>query len=76
MKEPMKQSSVQPSLFPCQGTSVNDAQNANSIGKLSTYLKTRGGLWRLLALFPDKSVMEALRLAPSVITKERKEVAL
>jgi hypothetical protein len=69
-------SSVQLSLFPCQGTSVNDAQNANSIGKLSTYLKTRGGLWRLLALFPDKSVMEALRLAPSVITKERKEVAL
>ena len=70
-------SSAQLSLFPCQGTSGNDAQNGNQqIAKLSTYLKTRGGLWRLLALFPDKSVMEALRLAPSVITKERKEVAL
>ncbi len=76
MVKNLTSSSAQLSLFPCQGTSVNDAQNANSIGKLSTYLKTRGGLWRLLALFPDKSVMEALRLAPSVITKERKEVAL
>lgn len=70
-------SSVQLSLFPCQGSSVNDAQNANTIGKLSTYLKTRGGLFRLLALFPgNMPVMEALRLAPSVLTKERKEVAL
>ena len=70
-------SSAQLSLFPCQGTCVKDAQNGNQqIAKLSTYLKTRGGLWRLLALFPDKSVEEALRLAPSVLTKERKEVAL
>ena len=66
-------SSAQLSLFPCQGTCVNDAQNGNQqIAKLSTYLKTRGGLFRLLALFPDKSVEEALRLAPSVLTKERK----
>ena len=77
MKEPMKQCSVQLSLFPCQGTSVNDAQNANTIGKLSTYLKTRGGLFRLLSLFPGKMpVEEALRLAPSVLTKEGKEVAV
>lgn len=70
-------SNVQLSLFPQEGSCVKDAQNGNQqIAKLSTYLKTRGGLWRLLALFPDKSVMEALRLAPSVITKERKEVAL
>lgn len=71
-------SSVQLSLFPCQGSSVNDAQNGNQqIAKLSNYLKTRGGLWRLLALFPgNMSVEDALRLAPSVLTKCRKEVAL
>ena len=71
-------SSAQLSLFPCQGTSVNDAQNGNQqIAKLSTYLKTRGGLWRLLALFPgNMPVEDALRLAPSVLTKCRKEVAL
>lgn len=68
-------SSVQLSLFPCQGSSVNDAQNANTIGKLSTYLKTRGGLFRLLSLFPgDIPVTEALRLAPSVLTNPGKEV--
>ena len=70
-------SSVQISLFPCQGTSANDAQNANTIGKLSTYLKTRGGLWRLLALFPgNMPVEDALRLAPTVLTKQGKEVAV
>ncbi len=77
MKETMKQSSVRLSLFPCQGSSVNDAQNANTIGKLSTYLKTRGGLCRLLMLFPGETpVTEALRNAPSVLTNSRKEVAL
>lgn len=63
---------ISQSLFPNQEINDQCSINANSIGKLSTYLKTRGGLWRLLALFPDKSVMEALRLAPSVLTKERK----
>lgn len=71
-------SSVQLSLFPCQGCSVKDGKNGNApIAKLSTYLKTRGGLFRLLALFPgDMPVEEALRLAPSVLTKSRKEVAV
>ena len=71
-------SSAQLSLFPGQGTSVNDAQNGSQqIAKLSTYLKTRGGLWRLLALFPGNMPVEkALRLAPSVLTKCRKEVTL
>lgn len=71
-------SNVQLSLFPSQGTSVNDAQNGNQqIAKLSNYLKTRGGLWRLLALFPgNMPVEDALRLAPSVLTKCGKEVAL
>ena len=77
MKDTLKQSSVQLSLFPSQGSSVNDAQNANTIGKYSTYLKTRGGLFRLLSLFPgNMPVTEALRLAPSVLTNTRKEVAL
>ena len=77
MVKNLTSSTVQLSLFTQEGNCVKDAKNGNQqIAKLSTYLKTRGGLWRLLALFPDKSVMEALRLAPSVITKERKEVAL
>lgn len=77
MRTTKRLSSVQLSLFPCQGSGVNDAHNANTIGKLSTYLKTRGGLCRLLMLFPgDTPVTEALRLAPSVLTNSRKEVAL
>lgn len=70
-------SSVQLSLFPCQEARENDAPSGNQqIAKLSTYLKTREGLCRLIMLFPDKSVTEALSLAPSVLTKCRKEVAL
>ena len=65
-------SSVQLSLF-----SVKDNQSANSIGKLSTYLNTRGGLFRLLSLFPgNMPVAEAVRLAPTVLTKQGKEVAV
>lgn len=71
-------SSVQLSLFPCQGTGANDAQNGNQqIAKLSTYLKTRDALFRLLSLFPgNMPVTEALRLAPSVLTNTGKEAAL
>ena len=78
MKESMKQSSVQLSLFPSQGTGVNDAQNGNQqIAKLSTYLKTRDALFRLLSLFPgNMPVTEALRLAPSVLTNTGKEAAV
>lgn len=73
-------SSVQLSLFPCQGTGVNDAQNgspstAQSMN-LSAYVHTKDFLWRLLACFPgDMPLVEALRQAPEVIFG-RKEVAL
>lgn len=78
MVKNLTSSSVRHSLSPCQGSSVNDAQNGNpGIAKLSTYLKTRGGLCRLLMLFPgNMPVTEALRLAPSVLTKQGKEVAV
>lgn len=58
-------SSVQLSLFPCQGTGVNDAQNGNQqIPKLSTYLKTPEALWRMLASYPkDMPVEDAVRHA-------------
>ena len=70
-------STAQLSLFPQEGSCVKDAQNGNQqIAKLSTYLKTRGGLTRLIMLFPDKTVKEALRLAPSVLTKCREEETL
>lgn len=70
-------SSVQLSLFPCQETRENDAPSGNQqIARLSTYLKTCEGLCRLIMLFPDKSVREALSLAPEVLTKCRKEVTL
>ena len=70
-------SNVQLSLFTQEGNCVKDAQNGNQqIAKLSTYLKTRGGLTRLIMLFPDKTVKEALRLAPSVLTKCREEETL
>ena len=68
--------SVQLSLFPCQGSRVNDAQNANTIGKLSTYLKTREALWRMLANYPKgMPVEDAIRRARIDFTKPRKEVA-
>lgn len=67
---------AQLSLFSCQGSSVKDEQNgSHQIAKLSTYLKTRGGLFRLLALFPgNMPVEEAVRLAPTMLTNGRKEV--
>ena len=78
MKETMKQCSVQLSLFPCQGSSVNDAQNGNQqIAKLSTYLKSREALWRMLANYPkNMPVEDAIRRARIDFTKSRKEVAV
>ena len=78
MKEPMKQSSAQLSLFPCQGSSVNDAQNGNQpIAKLSTYLKSREALWRMLATYPKEiPVEDAIRRARIDFTKPRKEAGL
>ncbi|MBR1557454.1 MAG: hypothetical protein IJ647_06815 [Prevotella sp.] len=61
----------------CQSLSVKSTTNGNnSIAKLSSYLKTRDELWRLLAVFPgNMPLVEAIRLAPSVLTKTRKEVS-
>ena len=60
----------------CQGASEKSTANgSHQIVKLSTYLKTRGGLFRLLALFPGNTpVEEAVRLAPTMLTNGRKEV--
>lgn len=78
MKEPIKQSSVQLSLFPCQGTSVKDTQNGSvPVAKLSTYLKTREALFRLIASYPKQMPVEdAIRRARIDFTKSRKEVAV
>lgn len=64
-------SSVQLSLFPCQGNSVKDNQNGNnSIAKLSTYMKTREALWRMLATYPgNMPLTEAISRARIDFTK-------
>ncbi len=73
-------SSVQLSLFPCQGTGVKDNRNgspgtAQSMN-LRAYVHTPDFLWRMLACFPgDMPLVEALRQAPEVIFG-RKEVVL
>lgn len=69
-------SSVQLSLFPCQGTGVNDAQNGSApVAKLSTYMKTREALWRLIASYPKgMPVEDAVRRARIDFTKPGKEV--
>lgn len=71
MKATKQNSSVQLSLFPCQGTGVKDNKKKGcrpDSQVINNYLKTRDGLWRLLACFPgDMPVEEALALAPSVI---------
>ena len=77
MKGSMKQSSAQLSLFPCQESSVNGAQNGStSVAKLSTYMKTREALWRMLASYPKgMPVEDAVRRARIDFSKPRKEVA-
>lgn len=69
-------SSVQLSLFPCQGSGVNDAQNGSApVAKLSTYMKTREALWRLIASYPKgMPVEDAVRRARIDFTKPGKEV--
>lgn len=78
MRTTKTNSSVQLSLFSDKGNGVKDTQKGNnSVAKLSTYLKTRGGLFRLLALFPGNMLVEdALRQAPAVLTNTRKEVVV
>jgi len=68
-------SSVQLSLFPCQGTGVNDAKNGSAFApaKLSTYMKTREALFRLIATYPQRmSVVDAVRRARIDFTKCKK----
>ena len=69
-------SSAQLSLFPCQGTGVKDDQNGStSTARLSTYMKTREALWRLIATYPKgMPVEDAIRRARIDFTKARKEV--
>lgn len=65
-------SSVQLSLFPCQGISVKDTQNGSTsrTAKLSDYMKTREALWRMLASYPqDMPVEKAIRRARIDFTK-------
>ena len=71
-------SSAQLSLFPCQGSGVNDAQNGSvPVAKLSTYMKTREALWRLIATYPKcMPVEDAIRRARTDFAKTRKEVAV
>ena len=78
MKATKLKNTVQLSLFPCQGTSVKDTQNGSTpVAKLSTYMKTPGALWRMLASYPPTMpVTEAVRRARIDFTKSRKEVAL
>ena len=70
-------SSAQLSLFPCQGSSVNDAQIGSvPAAGVSNYLKTREALWRMLATYPKGMPLEdAVRRARVDFTKCRKEVA-
>lgn len=72
-------SSVQLSLFPCQGTGVKDEKKGQPVSDqvINTYLSSREGLWRLIACFPGSmSVMEAVRLARTQVTLCRKELAV
>ena len=76
MKQERNLCGDQLSLFPCQGSGVNDAQNGSiSVAKLSTYMKTREALWRMLASYPKgMPVEDAIRRARIDFSKPRKEV--
>ena len=69
---------VQLSLFPCQGTSVNDEQKscAPSSQVINSYLKTREALWRLITMFPGSTPVEEAVMATREFFSHRKEVAL
>lgn len=77
MKTTLTTRPVQRSLFAQEASSEKNANGRTRAAKLSTYLNTREGLWRLLASFPGKMPLtEAIRLAPTVMCNSRKEVAL
>jgi len=71
-------SSVQLSLFPCQGASVKDTQNGSvPSAKLSTYMKSPEALFRLIATYPKSMPVEdAIRRARIDFTRCRKEVTV
>lgn len=77
MKTVKQKSSVQLSLFPCQGTSAKDNQNSCRPDSkvVNNYLKTREGLFRLITLFPNATIGDAVRMAHNMF-QGRKEVAL
>lgn len=68
---------AQRSLFAQMATGEKSNQNGNSsVAKLSTYMKSREALWRMLASYPkDMPVEDAIRRARKDNTKHRKEVA-
>ena len=71
-------SSAQLSLFPCQGSGVNDAKKGCPPDSqvINSYLKTREGLFRLVTTFPGSMpVGEAVRTFHRSIS-HGKEVAL
>ena len=71
-------SAVQLSLFPCQGSGVNDAKKGCPPDSrvINSYLSTREGLFRLITTFPGSMpVGEAVRTFHRRIS-HGKEVAL
>ena len=68
---------AQRSLFAQMATGEKSNQNGNTpIAKLSTYMKSREALWRMLASYPkDMPVEDAIRRARIDFSKPRKEVA-
>ena len=53
------------------------ATGTDKLPTISEYLKTRDGLWRLLALCPkDMTVAEAVRQFPTLLYNEQKGGAL
>jgi len=75
MKETLKQSNVQLSLFPSKG---KDEKNGSTpAAGVSNYMKTREALWRMLASYPkNMPITDAVRRARIDFTKPRKEVAV
>lgn len=68
---------AQRSLFAQEAIGEKSNQNGSaSVAKLSTYMKSREALWRMLASYPKgMSVEDAIRRARIDFTKQRKEVA-
>lgn len=77
MKDTLKQTrTAQRSLFAQMATGEKSKQNGSApVAKLSTYMKTREALWRMIASYPKcMPVEDAVRRARIDFTKPRKEV--